>query len=404
MARSFWFLVFLVGIAWADEWEGKVFCGYQGWFRCEGDGGKVGWRHYGGPNGPTPEQLGIEIWPAVDELPASLRRPTPFRHRDGKVAEVFSSLDPEVTRLHFRWMREYGVDAAFLQRFATETRDPVMRRTLDQVLTQVDSAATAEGRQWALMYDTSGLPSGPMEVLKSDLARLLETSKWDPHGESYLKIGGKPVVATWGIGFGDRQTDFAEWQNWVDHLHDKGFAVMLGVPYYWRTLDRDAVGDARLHEVLARADVISPWAVGRLGTPDDAERLGREVVAKDVAWCREKGVRYLPVLFPGFSWHHLMRSRGQKAEFDAIPRLGGRFLWSQAVAAKKAGSDAVYLAMFDEMDEGTALMKFDPDPPLGAPFLEEGGVPKDRYLRVAGAIGGWLRNERSEEWPSFPDR
>ena len=51
----------------------------------------------------------------------------------------------------------------------------------------------------------------------------------------------------------------------------------------------------------------------------------------DLAWCRSSGLDYLPVVFPGFSWHNLMAGRGKDAPLDAIPRLGGRFLWSQFV-------------------------------------------------------------------------
>ncbi len=386
-------------LAAAGDWEGKVFCGYQGWFRCEGDGGGVGWRHYGGGEAPSVENTGIEIWPDVSEL--EQRYETELKHDDGSVAEVFSSMDAGTVRRHFQWMREYGIDGAFLQRFGTETRDKRMRATLDGVLENVHRASAAEGREWSLMYDASGLEPGQLDALRADLDHLLGTGRLDVSAANYVRYRGRPLLTTWGIGFNDRGTDFDEWKVWVRHLRERGFAVMLGVPYYWRTLDRDCVNDPRLHEVIAMADVVSPWAVGRFGTPADAARLGEEVVAKDLAWCREKRLGYLPVVFPGFSWHNLMKGRGTQAEFDQIPRRGGRFLWSQAVAAKRAGVTAVYVAMFDEMDEGTAVFKFDPDPPIGVPFLHEVDVPGDRYLKVCGAIGAWLRGERDEKWPGF---
>lgn len=49
---------------------------------------------------------------------------------------------------------------------------------------------------------------------------------------------------------------------------------------------------------------------------------------------------------------------------NAIPRLQGRFFWSQITAAKRAGADMLYVAMFDEVDEGTAIFKVTNDPPV----------------------------------------
>jgi hypothetical protein len=171
--------------------------------------------------------------------------------------------------------------------------------------------------------------------------------------------------------------------------------VMLGVPYHWRTLDRDSITDAKLHELISRADIVSPWAVGRLATPQDAANRVEKVLKPDVAWCQEKKVDYLPVIFPGFSWVNLSKGRGQDAKFDVIPRLGGQFLWSQAIAAKRAGAQMLYVAMFDEMDEATAIFKTSNTPPNSdaTRFLAEPSLPSDHYLWLTGKIGQMLRGE-----------
>jgi hypothetical protein len=71
---------------------GKVMCGYQGWFNCEGDGAERGWFHWTKDRGPLePGNAKIDLWPDVSELGPDERFPTGFRHADGRVAEVFSS-------------------------------------------------------------------------------------------------------------------------------------------------------------------------------------------------------------------------------------------------------------------------------------------------------------------------
>ncbi|MCW1921804.1 TIM barrel protein [Luteolibacter arcticus] len=369
--------------------DGKVLCGYQGWFRCGDDGSNNGWHHYAVNGKFEPGYSHIEMWPDMSELAPGERHATAFRHADGSVAEVFSSMHPDTTRRHFRWMREHGIDGAFLQRFATNTRDPRFRDPMDQVLSHVRDSAKAEGREWALMYDLSGLKAEDFSRVIEDWQRLKAGGD-----AAYLKYRHKPLVTLWGLGFNDRPASLKEWELLIRFFKGEGMAVMLGVPCYWRTLERDSIGDAKLHELCALADIISPWTVGRFGTPQDAAARQKPLLEPDLAWCRERGLGYLPVIFPGFSWQNLERSRGREARFDAIPRLGGGFLWSQAIAARRAGGRAIYVAMFDEMDEGTAIFKTTGNPPVGASrFLVEPGLKPDHYLWLTGEIGKMLRGE-----------
>ena len=180
-------------------------------------------------------------------------------------------------------------------------------------------------------------------------------------------------------------------------------AVMLGVPFHWRKLHRDSVGDKALHTILTEADILSPWSVGRFRTPKEVAATVQQHWREDKAWCRKASLGYLPVVLPGFSWHNL---RAGKAKLDQIPRRGGKFLWQQFVSAKSAGAEMVYIAMFDEVDEGTAIFKCTNDPPVGAsPFLDYEGLPTDHYLWLAGEGARLLRGKPglSVEFPKRRD-
>lgn len=378
--------------------DGMVTAGYQGWFRCEGDGSGNGWFHYSAGGKFGPDTTHVEMWPDMSELGPEERFATPLRHADGRVAEVFSSVKEPTVRRHFKWMREYGIDAAFVQRFGGQARNPQHRASMNAVLGHCKAGANAEGRKWVLMYDLSGLAARHYPGVGEDWQRLKQEGLWSAEDPAYLRYRGKPLVALWGLGFNDRPPNLPEWEALVAWFKQQGCAVMLGVPCYWRTLDRDSIADPKLHEIMARADLISPWAVGRFGTPEDAARRVEPLLKPDLAWCRDRDLGYLPVAFPGFSWHNLMKSRKREAKLDAIPRLGGRFLWSQAIAARRSGSRSLYLAMFDEIDEGTAIFKTSQDPPVGeVPFLKEPAVRPDHYLWLAGQIGGMLRGAPAAE-------
>ena len=208
--------------------------------------------------------------------------------------------------------------------------------------------------------------------------------------KAVLPEGERPLPRS-AIGFGDgRAYTLAECRTLIASLKADGCAIMLGIPTGWRELNRDAAPDPALHEVLKLADVLSPWTPGRYRNPKEATRHGEKLWKPDIAWCSDHSLDYLPVVFPGFSWHNL----NPDSPTGQIPRLKGEFLWSQFVAAKTAGAQMIYVAMFDEVDEGTAIFKCTNDVPAGpTQFLDLEGLPSDHYLWLTAQGTRLLRGE-----------
>jgi hypothetical protein len=376
---------------------GKVMCGYQGWFTAPGDGSGRGWRHYSGKGRFQPGSCSIDLWPDVRELANDEKYATGFRYQGGQTAYVFSSHNRKTVLRHFRWMRQYGIDGVFVQRFGVETLQPKDLRHCNTVLAHCREGANRFGRCYAVMYDLSLLPAGGLGHVVADWKLLVDRMRIgrDPKDRAYLHHRGKPVIAVWGIGFNDgRRYSLAECLRLVEFLkRDKrygGNTVLLGVPTGWRTLDGDSLKDPALHKIIGKGDILSPWTVGRYRTLREIAGHARLCWKKDLAWCKAHGKHYLAVLFPGFSWHN----GHPQGRLDEIPRLKGKFLWKQYVEAKQAGATMIYQAMFDEMDEGTAIFKCTNDPPVGkSKFVSYEGLPSDHYLWLTGMGARLLRGE-----------
>jgi hypothetical protein len=391
----------------AETLVGKVMCGYQGWFACEGDGLGRGWFHYSKRGKFEPGQCTIDLWPDMSELDEDEKYATPFKHADGSTAYVFSSGNKKTVLRHFQWMRDYAIDGVFVQRFAVQTFNPAGLAVKNKVLAHCREGARQYGRAYAVMYDLSGMREGQMDRVKNDWKSLVDEMgiTRDPNDTRYLKHQGKPIVTVWGIGFNDkRRYTLQECASLIDFLKNDptygGNTVMIGVPTYWRTLNRDTVPEPYLHEVIRMADIVSPWSVGRFNTLQDVDRYGRDVLPQDIQWCKDNGLEFIPVVYPGFSWHNM----NPDSKVDAIPRQKGKFLWQQYKAAKKAGATMIYQAMFDEIDEGTAIFKCTNDPPVGeSPFLTYEGLPSDFYLWLVGKGGAYVvdQNAVSDEMPVY---
>ncbi len=388
------------------SYEGRVMCGYQGWFRAEGDGSGEGWGHYGTNRQLDAEHLKVDLWPDVTEYPQTY--PTPFRLPDGSPARVFSSWDASTVDLHFRWMKDYGIDGVFMQRFFGATRTPESRKKSRVILGHALKASQTRGRALAVMYDLSGLKATGEDCASviQDWKELVDELRITQQGadQTYLYHRGKPLVAIWGVGFPDRPYNIRSigLEKLIDFLKNDpvygGCSVMLGVPTYFRELNTDTLSDPRLHEIMTQVDVIMPWTVQRF-TPNlqnETERFGVHVAA-DLAWCAARKLDYAPCVYPGFSWYNLNRGKpGGPRPLDQIPRDGGQFYWNLIRTAAKSGAKMLYVAMFDEIDEGTAIFKCanqPPDPGAPAKLLSLQGVPADHYLRLTGLAGRIIRGE-----------
>lgn len=378
-----------------DSYKGLVMAGYQGWFNTPGDGARRGWHHYEKGNSFAPGSCTIDLWPEVSEYDKLY--PTEFSFDDGTAARVFSSYDESTVDTHFRWMNEYGLDGVFMQRFIAEIRNKSGKKHFNKVLDSAMKAAAKYDRAIAIMYDLSGMNPGEEKILLRDIKELDKKYKLHSREEngSYLYHNGRPLVTVWGVGFNDgRRYGLAEAETIIDGLKEMGFSVMIGVPTRWRELVVDTESDPRLHDLIRKCDIVMPWFVGRYNERTYNPSYARLVV-DDIAWAKANNVDYAPLAFPGFSWNNMLRNGGGVV----IDRNSGDFLWMQLSHCINVGAEMIYVAMFDEIDEGTAIFKCAKRVPVGkSKFVPiDDDVESDHYLWLVGEAGRMLRGEKPLE-------
>lgn len=375
-----------------SEFIGKTVAGYQAWFVA----GSLtsGWVHWNfKTNGaPGPGTMSFEVCPDITEYPDEVLKPTNFALMgNGKPLKLFSSTSKEVIDIHFRWMREYGIDGAAVQRFIGNIGSSIITSPASTIH-KIREAAEANERIFYICYDTSssGMEENWDETIKMDWVYNVEQNNLTT-SPAYAKVGNMPVVQVWGIGFkgGKNPGTAAETIALIDFFKARGCYVIGGTPRGWRTGTSDSKGvtqpatvpgdNENFLPVYESLHMISPWMPGRIRDNSSADNLYTSTMSPDKSYCNARGIQYMPVNFPGFAW-----SQWKDGDVNWAPRNAGEFMWRQATNIKKLGVKNMYFAMFDEYDEGTAIMK-------NATDWSE--IPTNQYFLTSSADGRWLSSD-----------
>lgn len=369
--------MFSFGQAIDNTMTGKIFCGYQGWFNCKGDGSPLdGWVHWG-RNAADPENLTFEVWPDVtDYQPSSLFQSGFAALGNGQPAKLFSSYKEDVIDTHCSWMKKYGIDGLALQRFLGPVlSSAAIKENRDSVAARLQRAAEKHGTLYYLMYDMA-----PDDVagFKGDFLHMENDIKF-MDSPNYATQDGKPVICLWGIGFEGRDCNLCADNSLelISWLKGKGYYIIGGVNNYWD--DISGQYDAAYKKVYKELDMISPWTPGRYRHVGEADAWKINQLIPEKNKCDELGVDYQPVVFSGFAW-----SNWNGGDQNSYPRHKGEFLWTQIENIVNLDIPFIYVAMFDEYDEGTNIMK------MADSYLQ---VPSDQYFLTSSADGTYISSD-----------
>ena len=351
---------------------GKVIVGYQGWFAATGDGSPINvywhwtqtWEQQ-----PSPTNQGISSWPDVRDYTSTF--PTKYANlNNGQPANVFSSFSDQTVDIQFKWMKQYGMDGAALQRFNPNGIEGPIR---DAMAAKVKIAAETNGVKFYIMYDVSGWTNMATEM-ETDWTNKMSALTASPQ---YAKQNGKPVVCIWGFGFNDDNHNFTADAciNVIKWFQSKGCYVIGGVPTHWR--DQNSDSRPGFLSVYKSFNMLSPWMVGRISNVNDSDGFFANVNNADEAYCRGNGIDYQPCILPG--------------DLSARQRAHGDLMWREFYNMTRAGAQGLYISMFDEFNESNQIAKTAESQafvPAGSGFksLDEDGTAcsADYYLRLTG--------------------
>ncbi len=360
---------------------GKGIAGYQVWFHA-GNDVDSSWHHWSqDAKLPTAGNVHPEIYPYTDdyvENGATLYQSGLGDLGNGNAALLFNSADREIIKTHMQWAEEYDIDGLAVQRFYSATYP--MRSNGRNTLQIIQEEAEAHDRLFYVMYDFSYASRNDPETfirnVQLDFIYNVE-EKGVASSPNYGHADGKPVVCLWGL-HGDPASEYfcgTTATILIDWFHSRGYYVIGGSPD--NNYDK-ATGEYM--EPFTKLDMLSLWTPGRYNM-NNVESWLKHHVEIDLAFCEQYGIDYQPVLYSGFGWTN-MRNNGYVNHY---PRYAGDFLWKQAYILKRDYNiESVYFAMWDEYDEGTAIMK------AAADYFE---IPTDQYFLTYATDGWWLSND-----------
>eukprot|EP01079_Euglenida_sp_SAG-EU17-18_P008412 gene8412-207_t len=366
----------------ASSLTGLTVAGYQGWFATPGDDDNSGWVHWG----PLKDGKGIQedYWPEMAEFTPPERHAAPgYSNSDGSPAELFSSDCLPTVMRHFQWMEAYGIDGVAVQRFGVENSNLRLKRRLNYTV----AAAEATGRVLYVEYDMSGMHEADIVPnLSADWAMLNEQGI--TRSPRYIQEGGRPVVGVFGFYMNRFSSTTA---NAILDIFQKPGPYQAFVSgsgqWFWRKDNPTAEWAAVFH----RMNSWSPWNAGNWNGQEASPQAATGYWADDKADFEQHGTLWQPEIYPGMSTDH---RDGKPPGSGRIPRAKGQFLWKQFQAAAQLKVKTAFVGMFDELDEGTQLIKVINDPPKQAVGdIGYEGMPSDVYLCWAGKGSAMLRGE-----------
>jgi hypothetical protein len=330
----------------------KVICGYQGWFACKGDSSPLNfWFHWAGLTTPSAGNLHFESYPDVSMYEDSDLFLTGFASQgDGNPSRLFSSYKENVVNTHFALMQNHGIDGVALQRFACAlTDDPVFLQHNDSIAVRVKRAAEEYSRIFYVMYDISGMAASDFGMMQTDWQNNIGSTLQLTSSPMYAHQYEMPVVCIWGFGFAHTDGTAAQCIAVIEWFQNQGCFVIGGVPAGWRTCT--GASKPGFEDVYRNFNMISPWTVGAYTNLVQVDDYKTDFLIPDLAYCISNEIAYQPVVFPGSA-----ASNWGNGIQNHTPRIQGEFMWQQVTNIESLGITSMYVAMFDEYDEATAIL------------------------------------------------
>jgi hypothetical protein len=368
----------------ATTLNGKVICGYQGWFRAPGDPEGGGWVHYF--RGQDLTDPTVEMWPDMEEYAYDEKYPVPgWTLKDGKSATVFSSANKKSVLRHFQWMQAYGIHGVAVQRFVGGLY-PGHPKDYYRIPSYAREAANRTGRTFYIMYDQSGVPGNLLvEYVRRDWKILVDSMKITKD-ERYLHHNGKPIVSIFGY-----------WSERFTPQEAAQLAAIFKEPGYEALIigsgDRIQPDNTAWNSIYNDFFAYFPWNVGNYTSLDfPTAFVQTQQWSAEKSFLESRSVKFMPLVFPGFGWDNLMNQVPGTTKFG---RRKGEVMWKEIKDAAALNVNAMYIAMFDEIDESTAIFKITDNIPVNHYYTDNEGLPSDFYLSLTGYASSIIAGERA---------